>query len=116
MQAPTITLAPGAVEDCSPEDIKNFMYLKALPTRQHAERHNGGWPNGETFNRSGFTVFFLDGVCGWTASLANTAENGRLSWRPGCVALSMSGVPVEHYLAVGGSYEAGAIKWKRIPV
>jgi len=59
----------------------------------------------------GYVVFFSGKPCGWMRDLwADRAENGRLTHRPGCVAVAMDGPPAV-WDAVGGNYMGGAERW-----
>lgn len=115
----TITANPPAAGEAAQtnyaEEIAEFLlFNQLLPTlRDIALADYKTWPDHPSAVGEGYAVFFEGTLSGWTGSLFFTAQNGNLSWRPGCVAVNLSG-PVEFHLSVGGNYQDGAARWQRI--
>ena len=81
-----------------------------LPTLADVPAPDREWAR----DKGGFHIFFA-GECGnWALELRPRAEGqDTTSFRPGCVAIRADGEPGA-WLAVGGSYMAGADSWEKI--
>lgn len=64
------------------------------------------------FPAGGYVIYYDGKPVGWMVSLdKDKAENGRLTHRPGCVAVAVDG-PAQVWDAIGGDYQGGAEKWE----